>query len=173
MFLIIITLPACAIIEKLETAVSPKMITSTGLNLQGKLIFIDAYVSQIVNATEEAFNEKKWKVLYEGSELPKEDYSLFSNARINTLFFIPVASGHDSRSWNTLLMNDMKPVHFITGKTPTSPLSWGAELFIVIFESSESDLVVAVSVASGQMLEKDKLETYLNEYIELLNKYMD
>jgi hypothetical protein len=67
----------------------------------------------------------------------------------------------------------MAPKHFITGKTPTSAFSFGAELFITVFESPNSGSVVSISASTSQVLEKDKLELYINQYTDLLNQKID
>jgi len=67
----------------------------------------------------------------------------------------------------------MPPKHFITGKTPTSAFSFGAELFITVFEAPDSGSVVSIAASTSQVIEKDKLELYINEYTDLLNQLID
>ena len=58
----------------------------------------------------------------------------------------------------------------LQAKTPTSAFSFGAELFVTLFESPENGSVVQVSSSSSQVLEKKKLEAYIDELAALLNE---
>jgi hypothetical protein len=144
----------------------PRTVSSNNFDTQGKLIF-KAAVTQTVVATKKAFSEKGWKILYEGSEPPKKDYAYFSNREPFS------GKSYDRIAWDKSLSSTMAPKHFITGKTPTSAFSFGAELFITVFESPNSGSVVSISASTSQVLEKDKLELYINQYTDLLNQKID
>jgi hypothetical protein len=157
--LLAILISACANLE-------PKTVSSSDLGTQGKLIFKDD-VAQTIDATKKAFSENGWKILYEGSEPPQKDYAYFSNRD-------PFSDkSYDRIAWDQALSSTMPPKHFITGKTPTSAFSFGAELFITIFEAPDSGSVVSIAASTSQVVEKDKLELYINEYADLLNQLID
>jgi hypothetical protein len=157
--LLVTLLSACAHLE-------PKTVSSSNLETQGRLIF-KTDVAKVVAATKKVFVEKGWKILYEGDEAPKKDYSYFSNREPFS------GKSYDRVAWDKTLSSSMPPKYFITGKTPTSAFSFGAELFITIFESPDSGSVVSIAASSSQILEKDKLASYIDEYAGLLNQSIE
>lgn len=72
-------------------------------------------------------------------------------------------------AWNQNSLENLEPKYFITGKTPTTITSFGAELFIVLY-SLDKKTIVQASIATSQLAEKNKLEKYLTELTEVLNK---
>ena len=161
-FLIAIMALALAGCNKLE----PRSISSYDMEVQGTLIF-KANVSQTVEATKAAFKQKGWKVLYEGDEMPKKNYSYFSNrAPFNN-------TNYDRIAWDQSLSSTIAPKHFLTGKTPTSAFSFGTELFFVFFETPNSGSAITITAATSQVFEKDKVESYINEFSAIVNENLE
>lgn len=152
-------LPACSYL-------TPRFVSSTDLDVQGELIFKSA-VPETAVAAKEAFISQGWKVLYEGCKYPPQEYSYFSNRAPLT------NKSYDRIAWDKSLSAAMDPKYFITGKTPTSGFSFGAELFITIFDSPESGSIVSITASTSQVAEKKKLEQYINEYASKLNESID
>jgi hypothetical protein len=149
-------LSACA-------ALQPKTVTSSDLDVQGRLIF-KANVDSTFEATKQAFAAKGWKLLYEGTEVPRRGFSYFSNSD-------PISGkSYDRIAWDKTLNSTLPPRKYLQAKTPTSAFSFGAELFVTLFESPENGSVVQVSSSSSQVLEKKKLEAYIDELAALLNE---
>lgn len=144
----------------------PKTVTSSDLDVQGALIFKSS-VDKTFDAIKGVISEKKWKLLYEGDEPPKQDYGYFSNQD-------PFSTeSYDRIAWDRSLSSTMAPKKFLQAKTPTSAFSYGAEIFVTLFESPDKGTVVSVSTSTSQIIEKDKLETYINEFAQSLNEKVD
>jgi uncharacterized lipoprotein YmbA len=154
--ILVMSLAACAQLE-------PKTLTSLELPVQGQLIF-KASVDQTFEATKQVFTEEGWKLLYEGSELPKKEYAYFSNRDPDG------GKSYDRAAWGKTIGGSMPPKKYLEAKTATSAFSFGAELFVTLFEAPNQGCVVAITASSGQALEKDKLETYINSFTTRLNQ---
>ena len=141
----------------------PRSVTSFDLPVQGELIFT-ASVDDASAAIKEVVAERKWKVLYEGDELPKKNYAPFSN----TAPFD--GKNYDRIAWDKSTQGPMPPKKYLQAKTPTSAFSFGAELFVTVFEAPNGGSVVAITASTSQIKEKNKLETYIDEFAKSLNQ---
>ncbi len=63
----------------------------------------------------------------------------------------------------------MPPKWYVQAKTPTRALTFGAELFITVFEAPDHGSVVVVTASTSQLREKDKLEAYIGDFTAALN----
>lgn len=145
---------------------APKTIGSSDLEAQGQLIF-KSPVKETVRATKSVVGDMHWRLLYEGEQLPKRGYSYFSNRDPLT------GRSYDRAAWDAALSSQMVAKYYIQAKTPTSAFSYGSELFFVIFESPNGGSVVSLSASSGQVNEKNKLESYINNYASSINQKID
>lgn len=141
----------------------PKIVSSKDYAIQNKLAF-KTDIKKVIIATENAFKKQGWEILYQGIEKPKKSYAFFSNRG-----GIMATKDFDKIAWDKSLNSKFEPKYFITGKTPTSAFSFGTELFIVLYSADHSTTVTQITASSGQLLEKDKLEGYINIYADLLN----
>ncbi len=155
----LISLSAC-------NALQPEAMSSSDLPVAGDLIF-KAKVDDTIAASKAVLEDKKWKLLYEGAENPTKNYSYFSNtAPFNS-------KDYDRMTWDMALNSEIAPKQYIQAKTPTNLISFGAELFITIFESPDEGSIVAIAASSSQLAEKKKLGTYIGEFSTLLNEKID
>ncbi len=145
----------------------PKIVSSKDFAIQNKLAF-NTGLEEVITASKNAFKNQGWELLYEGKEKPKKNYAFFSNRG----GFLST-SDFDKIAWEKSLNSKFEPKYFMTGKTPTSAFSFGTELFIVLYLSNDSRTIAQITASSGQLLEKDKLEGYINKYAESLNKELN
>jgi len=150
-----LSITACANLE-------PKTISSSELPLQKQLIF-KAGVDETFAATKQVFADKGWKLLYEGAEPPKREYAYFSNRG-------PFDGSYDRLAWGKSTAGPQPPRKYLEAKTPTSAFSFGAELFVALFEGPDGGSAVAITASTSQMNEKDKLESYIGEFTTLLTQ---
>lgn len=154
--LAVLALPACANLQ-------PKTVTSSDRDVQSTLVF-KASTDETGKAIKEVLSEKRWKLLYEGEQPPKNEYSYFSNRS-------PLSDeSYDRIAWDKSLNSTMPPRKYLQAKTPTNAFSFGAELFITLFESPEKGTVVSITASTSQIIEKDKLDGYIDEFAAQLNK---
>lgn len=118
-------------------------------------------------AVRAAIADKKWKLLYSGADLPKENHGFFSNHRMS-------GASADGAAWQKADQVAMKPAVYLQAKTPTSAFSFGAELFIVVYDRGEGGgTAVSIAASTSQMLEKKKLGTYISELRTSLDQRLD
>ncbi|MEH6421049.1 hypothetical protein [Pseudomonas sp. CGJS7] len=149
-----------------QAGLGAKTISTQEFDPGGSLVF-QAKPEDVAAAAKAFVEEKKWKVLYEGAELPKKNHGMFANT-----------SGFSGRStdkeaWAKANEAGLKPKAFLQAKTPTSAFSFGAELFVVVYESGEGGSIVAIAGSTSQMTEKKKLEGYIGEIVTALNEKLD
>lgn len=145
----------------------PRIISSKDYDVKNRLVF-NASQEEVVKASKEVFKLKEWDLFYEGEEKPSKTYSYFSSHGGPFNY-----KNYDNVAWNQSLMSKLQPTYYITGKTPTSAFSFGAEFFIVLYSSDDHITVAQVTMASNQIAEKDKLEGYIQEYAALLNEQLN
>lgn len=144
----------------------PKTISSADLGMQEELVFAVSE-ENAVEATRGVFAEQGWKMLYEGASPPQKDYAYFSNRH-------PLSDkSYDKAAWDESLTSTAAPTYFITGKTPTSAFSYGAELFITVYAVASGGSAVSISAATSQVNEKKKLEMYIQQYTAGVNRLLD
>ncbi|MBL4602620.1 MAG: hypothetical protein JKY84_07745 [Emcibacteraceae bacterium] len=147
-------------------ALQPDAMSSSDLPIAGDLIFT-ASVDETIEASKAVLKDKKWKILYDGEDKPTKNYSFFSNAApFNNI-------DYDRVTWDMTLNSTIAPKHYIQAKTPTNLISFGAELFITIFESPKNGSIVSIAASSSQLAEKKKLGAYLEEFSNLMNEKID
>ena len=155
---------ACSSLEPVATS-------SNDLNLQESLKF-SGKTPDLIAATKKAFSENDWKILYEGETLPKKNYSTFSNMSHNP-FMSPRGAEYDQIAIDKALSTNQAPSYYLQAKTPTSAFSFGAEIFVVVFEGDPSGSATAIAASSGQALEKKKLGSYIQQLTDQLNSRID
>lgn len=157
---------ACVIALVASLSVSaqlkPRTVSSSDLPVEGELIFM-ASADDTFAAVKQVIEERRWKLLYEGSELPDKERAYFSN--------IAAFSGksYDRIAWDRSTEGPMPPRWYVQAKTPTRALTFGAELFITVFEAPNQGSVVVITASTSQVREKDKLEGYIGELAAALN----
>lgn len=159
-FFLLIFLTGCSTLQ-------PKIINTKNLALKERLVF-NANLENVSSSIEEFFQEKEWTLYYSDEKRPTKSYSYFSNAGAAPFDY----KNYDTVAWNQNSLENLEPKYFITGKTPTTITSFGAELFIVLY-SLDKKTIVQASIATSQLAEKNKLEKYLTELTEVLNKKLN
>jgi hypothetical protein len=140
----------------------PRTVTSGELPEQGELIFT-ASVDDTFAAIKQVAAGRTWKLLYEGDEPPKKEHAYFSNSA-------PLSGkSYDRIAWDKSAQGPMPPKKYLQAKTPTSAFSFGAELFVTVFEAPNGGSVVAITASTSQVREKDKLEGYIEAFTADLN----
>lgn len=152
------------------TGLEPTSTSSSELDLQKNLQFTDSS-TELIAATKSSFSDNKWKVLYEGETLPDRNYSTFSNMNYNV--FAPSDNNYDQVAIDKALSSDQAPSYYLQAKTPTSAFSYGAEIFVVIYDAKNNGSVASIAASSGQGLEKKKLPGYISQLAEQLNTKAD
>ena len=143
------------------SSLDPVAVSSSDVGIEEGLIFSSDFQA-VVAATKDSFKEKKWKLLYEGETLPDKNYSHFSNMSHNP-FNPSEAANYDQIAIDMVLEPGVAPSYYLQAKTPTSAFSYGAELFVVVYEGESGGSAIRISASSGQALEKKKLGTYIEE----------
>ncbi|MGO1073628.1 hypothetical protein [Lysobacter sp. CA199] len=149
-----------------QAGLGAKTISTQEFDPGGSLVF-QAKSEDVAAAAKAFLAEKKWKVLYEGAELPKKNHGMFANTRGFT------GRSTDKEAWAKAGEAGLKPTAYLQAKTPTSAFSFGAELFLVVYESGDGGSIVSIAGSTSQMLEKKKLEGYIGEIVTALNEKLD
>ncbi len=148
------------------TVVQPKAVSLSESGFDS-LVFRED-LERVVSSIEKIISENGWKLIYKGSQLPEHDGSVSSNARttLNVNYYANTInmSSLDSKAWNMISGKYNSPVSYIQIKTPTTDFSFGAEIFVVVFDLPDNKIAVEVSSASSQALEIKKLESYLSDF---------
>lgn len=141
----------------------PETLSSQEIDPGSSLIF--QVGAQDVGTTAKAvFSEKKWKLLYEGNELPKKNHGMFSNAHAFS------GRSGDKAAWEKASAAGLEPRVYLQAKTPTSAFSFGTELFVVVYESKEAGSLVSIVASTSQIAEKKKMQSYISELAAMLNE---
>ena len=149
-----------------QAGLGAKTISTQEFDPGGSLVF-QAKTEEVVAATKAFVSEKKWKVLYEGTELPKKNHGMFANTRGFT------GRSTDKEAWAKAAAAGLKPKAYVQAKTPISAFSFGAELFVVVYESEDGGSIVSIAGSTSQIAEKKKLESYIGEIVTALNEKLD
>lgn len=155
---LLMVLAAPAALAKL----GPETVSTHEFDADSSLVF-QAAPDAVVTASKDVFAEKKWKLLYEGAELPKKNHGMFSN-----MHAFSGRSG-DKAAWEKATAAGMNPRFYLQAKTPTSAFSFGAELFVVVYESPEGGSLVSIVASTSQALEKKKMRDYIASLASELN----
>lgn len=160
---------ACALLllamPKANAGLGPRTISTQEFDPGTSLVFqVDA--DKVAAAFKDAVADRKWKMLYEGSEPPKKGHSYFSNASGNPFSF---RTG-DKAAWEKAKAEGLEPKAYLQAKTPTSAFSFGAELFVVVYQAKDSGSFVSIAASTSQIKEKKKLESYISDIAKSLNE---
>jgi len=151
-----------------HAGLGPKAVSTQDFDPGSSLIF-QADAQQVAAAIKEIVAEQKWKLLYEGAEQPKKNYSFFSNAYANPITY----RSADKAAWEKAKADDLEPRAYLQAKTPTSAFSFGAEIFVIVYQSKESGSLVSIAASTSQIKEKKKLEGYISDLAKSLNDKLD
>lgn len=144
----------------------PKTISSQEFDPGSSLVF-QANAADVAAAVKAFVADKKWKLLYEGAELPKKNHGHFANT------YAFSGRSADKEAWAKAGAAELKPAAYLQAKTPTSAFSFGAELFVVVYERPEGGAIVSIAASTSQIAEKKKLEGYIGELAAALNEKLD
>ena len=117
-------------------------------------------------AAKAAIAEQKWKLLYSGTERPKDDHGFQSNNHFS-------GETDDQLAWSKSDQAGLKPTAYLQAKTPTSAFSWGAELFVVVYATDTGGSTIAISASTSQALENDKLGSYIRQLGSAIDQRLD
>ena len=144
------------------TSLDPVSVSSNDLNMQSELRS-NKSPDQLTTSVKQVIAELNWKILYEGSMLPKGSLSGASNTS-------PLHSGDfDAVAWNKTLKSGAEPYKFVEVITPVTFFSYGAAIFIVVFKAQNGETSVAITGSTSQVNEKKKMEIYIKEFSDRLN----
>ena len=143
-------------------AFKPRTVSSNDLPVQSELIFV-ASPDESLAALKAVVEGLDWKLLYEGNELPPKEYAYFSNSAALS------GKSYDRIAWDRSSEGEMPPKWYVQAKTKTTAMSFGAELFVTVFETPNQGSVVAITASSSQAREKNRLETYIDGFAKELN----
>ena len=108
-------------------AFKPRTVSSGDLPVQGELIFV-ASPDETFSAVKAVVEGLDWKLLYEGNEPPTKEYAYFSNSAAFS------GKSYDRIAWDRSSEGEMPPKWYLQAKTKTTAMSFGAELFVTVFE---------------------------------------
>jgi hypothetical protein len=143
-------------------AFKPRTVSSSDLPVQGELIFV-ASPDETLAAVKAVLEALDWKLLYDGNELPTKEYAYFSNSAAFS------GKSYDRIAWDRSSEGEMPPKWYVQAKTKTTAMSFGAELFVTVFEAPNQGSVVVITASSSQLREKNRLETYIDGFAKELN----
>ena len=146
-------------------ALEPRTVSSSEAGDVSHLEF-RAAPDDAAQAVRAAIADKKWKLLYSGSELPNDNHGHFSNAHVS-------GASADPAAWQKADQVAMKPTAYLQAKTPTSAFSFGAELFVVVYARDDGGTAISIAASTSQMLEKKKLGGYISELGASLEQRLD
>ena len=152
-------------VPKADAGLGPRTISTQEFDPGSSLVF-QADADKVAAAFKDAVADRKWKMLYEGNEPPDRGHSYFSNASANPFSF---RTG-DKAAWEKAKAEGLMPKAYLQAKTPTSAFSFGAELFVVIYQAKQSGSCVSIAASTSQIKEKKKLEGYISEIARSLNE---
>lgn len=133
----------------------PRTVSSAETGAPSRLEF-QAGPEAVMAAAQVAIAEQKWKLLYSGTERPKDDHGFQSNNHFG-------GETDDQLAWSKSDQAGLEPTAYLQAKTPTSAFSWGAELFVIVYATDTGGSVIAISASTSQALEKEKLGSYISQ----------
>jgi len=152
---IVVLLSSCANLD-------PISVSSYDMNMKSELSF-SKKPDQMLTMTKEVISELNWKIIYEGETLPTKNYSGPSN---QSAFH---SGDYDAIAWDKTMSPGAMPYMYIEAKTPTSLSSFGAAIFIIVFKPNNGLTSVAITGSTSQIIEKEKLESYIKSFSEKMN----
>lgn len=132
----------------------PEVVSTHEFDPGSSLVF-QAEPEAVVAAIKAVIAERKWKVLYEGAELPQKNHGMFSN-----MHAFSGRSG-DRAAWERAASVGLSPSFHLQAKTQTSAFSFGTELFVVVYASPENGTLVSIAASTSQVVEKKKMRDYI------------
>lgn len=144
-----------------QASFNPKTVSSNDDSFVKPLLFKSSLEKTISNS-KSIFSKMNWKLLYEGKNLPDRSYGNWNNR--NVLIGIFHSHDHDRIVWDDLLSPDSVPVYYMQVKTPTTLTSYGAQIFLALYETKNNDIVLAISASSNQVRERNKLKSYIETF---------
>lgn len=164
--------------------VTPRSISSIEMGIQDQLVF-KSDKSQTVSAANEVVSDLGWSSLYAGDKRPdgtnsSGDRSLrglmmpndsgLSNTSNNIFSSAEDAEKYDQMAFAKAEQAGAEPEYYLQAKTPKTPFTYGAEIFVVFYDKGAAGSVVSIAASSSQLAEKDKLEGYISEFTSRMKK---
>ncbi|BCE03683.1 hypothetical protein [Marinicellulosiphila megalodicopiae] len=163
--LVLILMQSCAMPQS-------RTISTKDINIEK--ISYSAEYEEVLESIYEIAKSKKWKVLHSGDALPDEEKSWDSNATYEISKKGTTTISQDYLAWNKIINLYDNPKQYIQLKTKTTAFSYGAEIFIAIYEPKNNTILVEVAAGSSQAVEKKKLDGYISFLVDELNiKYLN
>ena len=151
------------------SSLMPQTRTITMHDINIEALAFTASSSEIIESLKTITKSKKWKILHNDDELPTKDKSMYSNSTFEMDSKSTTHISLDHIAWNRILNSHSNSTTYIQILTKKSLSSYGAEIFIVIYEPEAGKVILEIAAGTTQISEKKKLDSYISSLSEELN----
>lgn len=144
-----------------------KRVSSEDVLYKEKFVFSDS-PEVVFNAARRSIYDLKWEIMYSGDQYPDYNYAGLSYQ------YLSRQGDANADSWHQIKKESGSYIYKIMQvKTPTSPFSYGAVIYVTIATDDSANTKVSVIAGSSQVNEQKKLDGYVKSLCDQLNKNIE